>query len=201
MNLLRLPIVTLHCRRCHRRMSGNLVCARGPVHCTLQGSPDTVRGSAIQRANRMGVRLTSAGLELTANAGGVTTPGSRHSRSEMRELSSNGKGVYMHGDVHLTLFACVKARCMILTWSACIPVVLTPGQRASWGNRDGRMHTMELDITVTRLPAAKPAATIMQIKDNVGNEQNVGIEVVPKERRGNLRGGLKLQVGDRSDWG
>ena len=119
--------------------------------------PDVVRGRAIAQVDRFGARWTPAGLELTANAGGVTTGGSRHARSELRELNVNGN-------------------------------------RASWTTRDGREHRMVLVTTVTRLPAAEPAATIMQIKDNNGNRDNLGIEVVPLRSRGVLRDGLRLQA-------
>jgi hypothetical protein len=53
------------------------------------GHPDTLRGAAIGKADQFGVRQVPGGIELTANAGGVTTGGSHHARAEFGE--SKGK--------------------------------------------------------------------------------------------------------------
>lgn len=112
------------------------------------GDPDTVHQPELATYSSAFFRLNDArdGVVFRADAGGVTTSGSKYPRSELREMRAGGASGNEDDD-----------------------------DKASWSNETG-IHTLGVRQAVTALPPMKPEVVTAQIHDSEDDVMEIRVE-------------------------
>ena len=115
------------------------------------GDPDTVHQPELATYSSAFFRLNDArdGVVFRADAGGVTTSGSKYPRSELREMRAGAAG--RSGDED------------------------DDAAKASWSNESGT-HTLGVRQAVTAVPPMKPEVVTAQIHDREDDVMEIRVE-------------------------